>query len=177
MSRLPKFSVPVAGLAVLALLLTLFAGEVKSSAAALVQIVSTAANPAITQSTHTLASQIVTLGSLDPVTGANALFQISPTGTRMPSPYTVPAGTSLVIESVEALLFCCSNAVAGQELLITINSNVVAVAGITPGANFFVDQWHPGIVAGPGTTLGVFYGGVTNPGIYDLFIHGYLTAN
>ena len=105
MNLLRRFSFPIVGFAVMALLLTLAAPRAAHAVvAALVQVVNTTANPAVTQDTSKQASQILTLscrlqGSSTP--SALSCFQIDGHGLQSTTQYTVPSTTHFILTSLD----------------------------------------------------------------------------
>lgn len=141
-------------------------------AATLVQVTNTAANPVITQSVNTQASQLVELvtpfgADIFPSSIPVKLQLISASGS---SPYTIPAGQHLVITQMDITLLNGKAALglyAGD--LQAAYASVTAIG---------TQQFHypTGIPVASGQQVSVvYYTGVT--GDVSLNVYGYLTAN
>ena len=101
MNLLRKALIPLGGVAVASLLLTIVAPRAAHAlVATLVQVVNTASAPAITQNVPTLASQIVTLGCSIPGSQPTC-GQINAQGIEATLPYIVPVSEELVITSFD----------------------------------------------------------------------------
>jgi len=73
-------------------------------AATLVQVVNTATNPAVSQDVSKLASQNISLGGFTEVNQSTGPFySIGVDGSLSPAVYTVPAGQTLIITSVDLI--------------------------------------------------------------------------
>jgi len=189
------------GLAVVSALLLLTPRAAHSLAAALVEVANTPASPAVTQSVPTLASQIVTLVPSDNgpagLTSASA-FTLSSlqqwsaavdSGGVPPGapPYTVPAGQSLVITSIDV----AENAASGTDTVILANSAVpsgqfiVAPLGhwvatllvpCSPSPTTTQFRYSPGVVFSAGQNVWMSYGAGLHGSLFAQ-VHGYLTSN
>lgn len=144
--------------------------------AALVQVVNTVANPAVTQDTSRAASQIIHLTT-------NGKAEVSPavmtqlrqyiTGGTFGPPYVVPSGENLVITSIEV-----SVTTAGGSYLNLYDNTTIGQREYwyLPNPGLTQLQFPSGLVFPAGTPVYVYIGGTTpSPMVVD--IHGYLTAN
>jgi hypothetical protein len=185
MNQLRSFFVPVGGLAILALLLTLAAPRaVHAIAAALVQVVNTTANPAITQDTSKQASQIVTLTcNPAPVPAIFTCFQIDGRGENLTSNYSVPLTTQFVLTGLDYYPFF--NTSVGSGTIYISNNAVDSSANLSIYEGIVINnlaqqasfQFPSGIVMGS-TAQPV----ITGPSIGTISnaivtLHGYLSAN
>jgi hypothetical protein len=177
MKRLRKFSFPLVGFAVLALLLTLAAPRaVRAVTAALVQVVNTSANPANTQDTSKQASQIVTL-----LCTSLKCVQVDPHGVPSSSQYVVPSTQNLVITSLDYNF-------VGTSPVASVDIRIVDFDSSTESYNQFEDltlrdinatlqvSFSSGIVMASGTHPAVITFAST-VGTPEVFLHGYLTTN
>jgi hypothetical protein len=138
--------------------------------AAFVQVTNTAANPAITQDVSKLASQKVQL-NCSPV-----CYQIFPDATTATSVFTVPAGQSLVISTIQLQ----ANGGGTNSLVqanysqgIGLDVSTTRLTWDVFAAGTYQLEYPSGIVFAPGTTnLTINLGG---GGFANLF--GYLTVN
>jgi hypothetical protein len=172
-----------------------------SLAAALVEVANTPANPAVTQNVPTLASQIVTLVPSENgpagVTSAGA-FTLSSLqqwsaalnggGIPLGAPaYTVPAGQSLVITSIDV----AEDAVSGTDTVILANSAVPnGQFNVAPLAHWVTTllvpcspspttaQFHfsPGLVFSAGQNVWMSYVAGLHGSLFTQ-VRGYLTSN
>jgi hypothetical protein len=144
-------------------------------AATLVQVTNTSANPAITQSVLTQASQLVSLYGcqcLANEVGLTNYYSFIPQGAAINSaPYTVPANQSLVVTDIDASPFGCGT------VLLNINASIAA----GPSAQLYLQgpvaphvQYRSGVVFPPGSAPGVQTSGCPELAVY---LHGYLTSN
>jgi hypothetical protein len=147
-------------------------------AATLVQVTNTTASPAITQSTNTQASQLVTLilpvnTALPPNSGLVAMYQfLAPSGPGA-TPYTVPAGQHLVVTGMDVNL---AGGAAYIQLYLPWNGGAWAISNAFLSTQGFQQIQYPsGIVFDSGSQVYVQNGG--NSGTADIAIHGYLSAN
>ncbi len=179
MNLFRKFSFPIVGFAVLAVLLTLAAPRaVHALAAALVQVVNTTANPAITQDTSRQASQIVTLlcqtQSVYPT--PFACIQIDSHGQDAPTlVYTVPSSSNFILTSLD---YFPNGAASGQGYLTILDQTQpsssyesIGVVDLSKPVSF---QFSSGIVVGGTAQPEVACSCGFGPFIY---LHGYLTSN
>jgi hypothetical protein len=188
-------------IAVVSALLLLTPRAAHSLAAALVEVANTPASPAVTQNVPMLASQIVTLVPSDNgpagVTSASA-FTLSSlqqwsaavdSGGVPPGapPYTVPAGQSLVITSIDV----AENAASGSDTVILANSAVpsgqfiVAPLGhwvatllvpCSPSPTTTQFRYSPGVVFSAGQNVWMSYVAGLHGSLFAE-VHGYLTSN
>lgn len=172
-----------------------------SLAAALVEVANTPANPAVTQNVPTLASQIVTLvpSGNGPAgfTSARAFtlsslqqWSAAVNGGGIPPgapPYTVPAGQSLVVTSIDL----AEAAKTGTDTVILANSalpsgqfnvaplgNWVATLLVpcSPGPTTTQYRFSPGIVFSSGQNVWMSYAAGLQGSLFAE-VHGYLTSN
>lgn len=148
-------------------------------AAALVQVTNTTANPVVTESTTKSASQLVLLqtlagGAIAP--GSTAQMNrfvpgVGPTGT----PYTVPAGQSLVITEMDINAYTSAGAYI---LLRSVSGSQVneAVSPTRVGSQQMV--FSSGIVFTAGDEVQVQNAGsFSAASTVEVVLHGYLTSN
>lgn len=135
----------------------------------LVSIANTATHPAIVEEVPHLPSHVVTLlGFVASTSYSGPLIQLLPNGTANYF-FSVPAGQSLVITSVEVTPF----------------SNAVTAVTLSSGSNGYYGSWSvaangttefplsSGIVVPSGTTLYVSGNAVST----EVTVYGYLSAN
>ena len=154
--------------------------------AALVQVVNTAANPAVTQDVSKLASQIVTLTPSPTADGVDLpphqktlLYQMFPNGTIAATPYVVPAGQSLVVTSMDVT--------GGYSGVSGVNEvGMYNAASGTIREDFYIPtqlgaasslSFGSGLVFPPGESPGVINFGISSTDSVFGIVHGYLTAN
>jgi hypothetical protein len=142
------------------------------AAAVLVQVLNTAANPAITQSAPSQAAQLVNLqGSTSgPASSSFASASGGPLiviGT--PPTYSVPATQSLVITDVDIQPNC-----SGQ-VDIVIGIETESMDWFVSGPNTSHFEYRSGTVFPPGSTPHVAGSSPACP--VDVRMHGYLTSN
>ncbi len=147
-------------------------------AATLVQVTNTSANPAVTQSVPTQASQLVSLYGcqcLANEVGITNYYSFIPMGAGINSPpYTVPASQSLVVTDIDA--FPVEAGCAAGTWGLNINASIAAGPLVQlffqlPGAVPHI-QYRSGVVFPPGSAPGVQTGCQ-----YPVYLHGYLTTN
>jgi hypothetical protein len=147
-------------------------------AAALVEVTNTSANPVITQSTNTEASQLVTLllpvnTDLPPNSGLVAMCQFSVPSGESATPYAVPAGQHLVVTGMDINL---GGGSAYIQLYLPWSGGNWAISNASLSTQGFQQiRYSSGIVFGSGSAVYVQNGGPS--GSADVVIHGYLTAN
>jgi hypothetical protein len=165
MSLLKRFLAGVGGIAILAFALQLAAPRaVHAVAAALVQVTNTPSSPAITQDVSNLASTKVNL-SCNPT-----CVQIFPDGTVARGDFSVPAGQSLVINTVQLNASGAGTTLLRQEINNIITDGNIVWELFAAGTYQF--QYPTGIVFAPGTTrIGI--GSTVASG----YMFGYLTNN
>ena len=182
MFRIPKSVLSSAAVVIAAGMLLVVPRAAHAVAATLVQVVNTAANPAITQDTSKQASQIVTLVCNPVVTfpSSSACIQVDGHGQYSQiQPYAVPPTASLVITGLD---YDPNGAPSGQGTLSILDqTNAVPIDNAFENIgvpNFSLPlqvQFPSGIVlAGTARPAIVLSIGSTNPFIY---LHGYLTSN
>jgi hypothetical protein len=167
----------IGGMVVAAALLTLVAPKTAHGlVTALVQVANTVANPAITEDTPHLASQIVELYCQNFSSSADGspCQQVAPGGGLIESSYFVPSGQNLVITNVEM-----PTSGGGGHSLMTLTGYCTGLCTVA-SRNWVVDndglthefQLSPGFVMPGGS-------GVSTLGTSEatMFIRGYLTAN
>jgi hypothetical protein len=177
MNLLRKFSFPLVTFAAMALLLTLAAPRaVRAVTAALVQVVNTSANPAITQDTSKQASQILTL-----LCNSLTCVQVDQHGVPSSSQFLVPSTQSLVITSLD-YNFSGTSPVASEDIhIVDYNSSTglfnqyedVMLRDINATLQV---SFSSGIVMAPGTHP-VVITFTSTLGTPEVFLHGYLTTN
>jgi hypothetical protein len=180
MNRLRKHFVPVVGLAILAILLTVsLPRSLKAIAATLVQVVNTTANPAIAQETSRQASQLVSLIAVaGPDQGNVGFGQIDATGAITANPYSTPPSQYLVITSVDVGF---GGVIDGGSIEISsVNALHPQLSLFTPPGTLSHTQIYPsGVPIAPASQLQVFVF-ATSSGHFvgaTVYVHGYLTAN
>jgi hypothetical protein len=140
--------------------------------ATLVNVVNTAAAPAVTQDVSKLASQNVLLwnasGDIVPHSAA-ALYQIS-NGVTAPSAFVVPAGQSFVVTTVDFTPASSAAIYVG----IGAEELVLQQSGTTATVQY---QFPSGIVFPAGSTVGISDYGLSPAAIVYVYVHGYLTSN
>jgi hypothetical protein len=165
------------GAAVLVVVLTLAVPRAAHAVvAALVEVVNTTANPAVTQDTSKAASQIVHLTTLGKAAVAPAvmtpLHQYITGGTFGPA-YVVPAGQNFVITSIEA----SAQTASGNYLNLYDNTTLgQREFWYFPNAGTSQLVFPSGLVFPAGTPVYVYIGGVNTTQMF-VDLHGYLTAN
>jgi hypothetical protein len=176
MNLLRKFSVPIVGLAIMTVLLILAAPRAAHAiVAALVQVVNTTANPAITQDTSKQASQIVTLMCPN-TTFVMPCYQMGDKGVPLTlTQYSVPASSYFVMTSLDYF----PNGTGTGRAQISVTDNFGAGAhyediNINNTSDETIIQISPGIVMGPGASPVLAIGPGVSNGYY--YLHGYLTA-
>ena len=146
-------------------------------AATLVQITNTTANPAITESIHMQASQLVQLTTpvqeaLTPGTSYIPMHQVTAAGYSS-AEYVVPAGQNLVITGIDVNLY------SGKALL-QLTSEINGALGISEmyltNVGFLQIRNSSGFVFPSGSEV-YLYDTPGYVGVLDANIHGYLTAN
>jgi hypothetical protein len=148
-----------------------------AAAAALVQVVNTIANPAVTQDTSKAASQIVHLTTLGKAavnpSVMTQLHQYIPGGTFGPT-YVVPSGQNLVITSIEASVLTANvNTYLNLYDNTTIGQREI---WYLPSVGTTQLQFPSGFVYPAGSSVYVYVGGTTTTQMF-VDVHGYLTAN
>jgi hypothetical protein len=185
MIRPPKSVFTVAGIVVIATVLTLTAPRtVHAVAAALVQITNTSANPAVTQDIGQAASQMVYLSCVSARSGAFGCDQyVDVPGNTPPQQFagfTVPANRYFVITAVDV-----NNSDTGSSCPTPINigmateigNNTLFRFGWTLAANAPTTHftYPPGFALAPGTTIVMNNSSQTCSAEVD--VYGYLTAD
>jgi hypothetical protein len=130
----------------------------------LVQVANTSANPAITQDVSRLASQSVQLVCVS----INNCAQILPDGSTPDQWYTVPAGSHLVITTVQ---INTSGTPSTQLMQSTGAGNVTRGSWTLDTAGSFLFQYPSGIVFSSGS---VFY---MNFQQGQTYLSGYIVSN
>jgi hypothetical protein len=194
MFRISKSTLSWAGVAVAAILFTLAVPRAAHAvAAALVQVSNTASSPVISQGIGNQAAQIVEIecGYL-PLTDTDIGCAAVPATGFLKKPstsqYTVPAGETLVVTSVDIL----SGSAAGSPCMSFALADVATSVAISSSSNVEGPRKFWIVPAGAGTVHYVYPSGILfSPGtaIYDAFnsgpgstctitidMHGYLTA-
>lgn len=168
-----------AGLAAVGVLSVFTAKPLLAQArAALVQVVNTAAAPAVSQDVSKLASQNISfLSSPVAFPGSDSLHILGKDGQFNAAPYTVPAGQTLIITSVDFFpnsAFSFSPAVALKN-----SANAASLYGVWLAASGVSTQFlYPtGIAIQGGTTPAFNISQPTFSGVLNVLVHGYLTSN
>jgi len=178
MNLLRKFFVPVGGFAIMAILLTLAAPRAAHAVvAALVEVVNTTANPAITQDTSKQASQIVNLYCPSASSTLMPCYQLDEDGVLSVTQYTVPATSHYVCTSID---FQSNGLETGGNLLALTNNYDGAhsyyLVEINDVSKFNITQLSfIGLVIGPTKKPTIVNGNGISEG--SIWVHGYLTAN
>ena len=172
MTKIPKAAFSFAGLAVVAGVLTLAVPQAAHAvAAALVQVTNTTASPVVTQSTPSMASQLVVL--------SNALTYpnfgvVGPNAVYNSQTYWVPFGQTLVITSADISLQQCADQNLVNYVSVTQSGNIGpswAVSG--PYTAHF--SYPSGLPVTGGVQLGT-YNNIL-PCQAFIVLNGYLTSN
>jgi hypothetical protein len=176
MKRFHKYSLQIAAVAILAVVLTLAAPRaVHAVAAALVNVTNTAASPAISQSVNQLASQNVFLTTnVSIIPGQNvSMLRELPDGSIVFSAFVVPSGQSLVITSIDVL----PSGSNGTSFL-TVNNMVTTYVRkyLRVPANSSQFQYPSGIVFPAGESIQIFTNAGNTSSVF-VEMHGYLTSN
>jgi hypothetical protein len=176
----------VGGIAMLAALLQLAAPKAVHAitttiTAMLVQVVNTAAAPAITENVPNLASQIVTLTATLSTSGGFAsggyFYQVSPSAEVSGTAFQVPESQNLVVNAIDFDPTTSTTHTHDLALYNAVSFNVY-------------EEWRPsdsseseyrypsGIVLGPGVVPFIRPASLTDSSFeFKVYIHGYLTAN
>jgi hypothetical protein len=168
MKRIGKMLVLILGAALVAAVGTMFNPRTAHAlVAALVQVSNTAAAPAITLDVSRLASQNVQLVCV----GIQNCSQILPDGSLPVQIYIVPAGSSLVITTVQI-----NTAGSGSAQLNQASSSgeSTRASWTFAAGGSFQYQYPSGIVISSGSDL--FINSVTPP-FGEAFLTGYLVSN
>jgi hypothetical protein len=168
MKRIARVLVVILGAGLFAAVGTMFNPRTAHAlVAALVQVSNTPAAPAITLDVSRLASQNVQLVCV----GIQNCAQILPDGTSPAPFYIVPAGSSLVITTVQI-----NTAGSGSVQMTQGNSSAVSTRAFWTFAagGSFEFQYPSGIVISSGSDLSV--NGFTPP-YEEAFLTGYLVSN
>lgn len=187
MIRLKRWALPLTGLGVTLALVLATPRAAHAVAAALVQVTNTASNPAVTQDTSHMASQMVHLSCFGEVNGfSQSCVLISPSGELgSVYSYTVPAGQSLVITSVDVTGGASGSSggcPAALGVFLNFAGNIFASSNwywqLAPSAGTTTHFTYPPGFAVNGTTLTGLLVGSSNASCYAIaHIYGYLTAN
>jgi hypothetical protein len=147
-------------------------------AAAMVQVVNTAASPAITQDAARQAAQIVTLSGAVDANSFSRVFlfnQLSPQGGTTGPAYVTPSGQNLVITSIE-FAPSAGNGSLNMVLLNGFNINTYERWNITAGSVTNL-QYPTGLVIGPNASPIIVPDSGSTTAAFNVYLHGYLTAN
>jgi hypothetical protein len=174
MTRLSKSVLSFVSVALAAGVLTLAVPRAAHAVAAavLVQVLNTAANPAITQSAPSQAAQLVNLQGNSSGPTFSTFVSVSGgiiTGIGTPPSYSVPANQSLVITDVD-IQPNCSGPI---EIVIGLENESMAWSVSGPNTTHF--EYRSGTVFPPGSTPHVAGSSPSCP--VDVRMHGYLTSN
>src|ERR1700722_7113089 len=168
MKRMGKMLALILGAGLVAAVSTMFSPRTAHAlVAALVQVSNTAAAPAMTLDVSRLASQNVQLVCV----GTPNCSQILPDGSSPVPTYIVPAGSSLVITTVQI-----NTAGSGSVQMIQANSSggSTRASWTFSAGGSFEFQYPSGIVLSSGSDL--FVNGVTPP-FEEAFLTGYLVPS
>jgi hypothetical protein len=135
--------------------------------AAVVQVTNTAAAPAITQDVSRLASQSVQLVCI----GTSNCSQILPDGSSPAPFYIVPAGSSLVITTVQINM---ANSGSAQLNQVSSSGFSTRESWTLSAGGSFQFQYPTGIVISSGSDM--FVNSITPPFV-EAFLTGYLVSN
>jgi|HubBroStandDraft_6_1064221.scaffolds.fasta_scaffold141755_2 hypothetical protein len=179
MTQLRKLFAPLAGVATVVVILTLVAPRAaRAVAAVFVQVTNTVTAPAVTQNVPNLASQIVTLTAQVDASSFTKVFlfyQVLPQGGTSGTSYVTPGGQSLVITSMEF----APTAGSGDVTLVLLDGftiNTYEQWNVSAGS--ITDLQYPtGIVLGPSVAPIIVPQHGSTTGAFNVYIHGYLTAN
>jgi hypothetical protein len=151
-------------------------------AAALVQVVNTTANPAITQDTSKQASQIVTLVCRPVISfpTPSACIQMDGRGHfSATQPYAVPSNSNFVLTGFD---YFPNGAASGQGSLALVDQNgpdsfpsVFETLGVADFSQAFTVQFPSGIVFSGTAEPAILPS--TGAGVQFIYLHGYLTSN
>jgi hypothetical protein len=143
--------------------------------ASLVQVVNTAANPAITQDTSRQASQVVSLYCAEYPSLCN---QILEGGGLASTAYAVPAGFHLIVTSADIFVATPFTG-SGTQLYLqnTANGEPYEYFNIPSGSSGASYNFASGISVGSGTGLSINEVFLSSAGSVVFYLHGYLTAN
>jgi hypothetical protein len=147
-------------------------------AAAMVQVVNTAASPVIAQDTARQAAQIVTLSGQVVANSFSRVFlfnQLSPQGGTTGPSYVVPSGQNLVITSIEFAPSAGSGSLK-MVLLNGFNIETYEEWDIPAGAITAL-QYPTGLVIGSGASPIIVPNSGSTTAAFNVYLHGYLTAN
>jgi hypothetical protein len=179
MTLLRKLSAPLAGAAIAAVMLTLVAPRAaRAVAAVFVQVTNTVTAPAVTQNVPNLASQIVTLTAQVDASSFTKVFlfyQVLPQGGTSGTSYVTPGGQSLVITSIEF----APSAGSGDVTLVLLDGFTINTyeQWNVPAGSITDLQYPTGIVLGPGVAPIIVPQHGSTTGAFNVYVHGYLTAN
>ena len=174
MTRLSKSVLSFVSVALAAGVLTLAVPRAAHAVAAavLVQVLNTAANPAITQSAPSQAAQLVNLQGNSSGPTFSTFVSVSGgiiTGIGTPPSYSVPANQSLVITDVDIQPNCSG------PIEIVIGPETESMAWSVSGPNTSHFEYRSGTVFPAGSTPHVAGSSPACP--VDVRMHGYLTTN
>jgi hypothetical protein len=167
MNLLRKALIPLGGVAITSLLLTLLAPPAAHAiVATLVQVANTTANPVPTIDASKTAANIVNLTCN---AGSGFCYQIPTTGVTAATPYTVPIGMNLVITRIDA-----TNNHTGSTIIALFNSTSVIEDAefIVPSMSTFVDDLGSGVVESASAMVTATS---SEPIGQFLYLRGYLT--
>lgn len=180
MIRLKKWALPVTGLGVTLALVFATPRAAHAVVAALVQVTNTASNPAVTQDTSHMASQMVHLTCYGTSTdaGGGTCYSISPSAEISGSgDYFVPSGQSLIVTSVDIYGTNSSGSAAcPSAMLVRLTS--YSYWQLTAGEVAVAHYSYPSGIPLGGVVLngvGVSAGGSSCSAAVQ--VYGYLTAN
>jgi hypothetical protein len=185
MNILKRIIMGVGGIAMLAVLLQLSAPKAlhaitTSVTATLVQVVNTAAAPAITENVPNLASQIVTLtATVSNVSGGfesgGNFYQVSPKADVSGTAFVVPQGQNLVVNAMD--FDPTSTSTHTHEFDLYDESSFNVYEEWRPSDSSESEYRYPsGIVLGPGV-VPFIRSNTESPFEFKVYLHGYLTAD
>jgi len=143
--------------------------------ASMVQVVNTAASPAITQDTSKQAAQIVSLLCQE---SPSLCLQILEGGGVASGAYSVTTGSHLVVTSADVFVNTPFTAPGTQMFLQnTATGNAYEFFNIPEGSAGAQFNFGSGFAVAPGTGLSIGEAYLSSAGSVVFYVHGYLTAN
>jgi hypothetical protein len=184
MTVLKRVMMGMGGIATLAALLQVAAPKaVHAITATMVQVTNTASVPAITENVPNLASQIVTLTANISISGGfetgGYFYQVSPLGDQSGTIFLVPEGQSFVVNAID--FEPISPSTHAYLALVNPNTNGGFYEVWKPRPDAESEYQYPsGIVLGSGAAPFIGPVATTQGKVsaeFNVYIHGYLTAN
>jgi len=172
MIHIPKYAKSLGAVVAAAGILTLAAPRAAHAvAAALVQVTNTTASPAVTQSTPSMASQLVVLSNAVSYPNFGAVESIAFFNSQ---PYSVPLGQTLVITSADISLQQCADVNITNYVSLTVGGNPASAWAVS-GLNTVHFSYPSGLPVAGGVSLGT-YDNVLSCQPF-IVLNGYLTSN